>query len=328
MQNPTLRSPAMAHFSAVQQFFADYPTTVIEEKLGSKLLMASPEEDTAATLHFYKNLMGLLRGLEHADHFETRLVPLFVEHSLVSMNGIIELIKHAMPVGMIYNLSKSEAPDLMIVLEKSCNTAYTAFESIIDLARLGFEGGTCTIHNYGLLNAQLSEGHIFYTQSCVEANLIYRKDTAEVFNMPSASTLALAYERAALLFNSGFQKAISFYEGAQYYFERHVLEMTMFMLHQASELTYRCLLNVLRGRDLKCHSPAVLRKHIKRFAPAVIGIFSEIEEEELYYLQLLEDAYIQARYQLDYSVEFETVAFLKDKVGLLMDKAAETGSFY
>jgi hypothetical protein len=51
-----------------------------------------------------------------------------------------------------------------------------------------------------------------------------------------------------------------------------------------------------------------------------------MEEEELYYLQLLEDAYIQSRYDPNYSIDQQTVAFLNEKVGLLLDKATIIGS--
>lgn len=254
-------------------------------------------------------------------------VPIFEECTLISMEGIVNLLKHAIPVGMIYNLGRPTGNiDLMVVLERNCTTAYAAFENVIDLTLLGQEEMTCTIHNYGLLNAQLSNGHVFYNRVCVPENLIYRKNSEEIFRPVALEKLMLAKEQAAFQFNLGIQKAIHFYNGAQFYLDQHILDTTMFMLHQSCELTFRCLLNTLRGKDIKCHSPAVLRKHIKRFAPEMIGIFSAIESEELYYLQLLEDAYIQSRYQLDYDIDSETVLFLNERIGILQKTAMHLGN--
>ena len=317
--------------NVIPKFFEDYPTEIIEEKLwsfcGARMFMASPDENTTAELHFYEDLVQVLQNVKQWNgQFETISLPSFKEYASSSMAGIVNLITQAIPVGMIYNLSKSkEKIDLIIVLEKSCTKAYSEFENMIDLVMLGHEYGTCTVHNYGLLNAQLSNGHLFYTSACVAENLIYRKNTEEAFRAPSEETIALMQEKSAILFNTSLQKAVSFYDGAQYYLDSNSLEMAMFMLHQACELTYRCLLNVLKGKDLKCHSPAVLRKHVKRFAPEVIGVFSEFEEEELYYLQLLEDAYTKSRYELNYMVEKESLNFLNEKVGLLQEKTMMIG---
>jgi HEPN domain-containing protein len=285
-----------------------------------------PPIDRAANGNLVSQFFG--KALAHFDQlyppFEISAIPSFCEYTLVSMEGMVNLIKQAIPIGMIYNLSKKKKQiDLIIVLEKNCTKAYSEFERIIELLMLGFENGTCTIHNYGLLNSQLSKGHLFYTSVCVAENLIYRKNTEEIFCSPNEEIIAMRREESALLFNAGLQRAVSFYEGAHYYLEKNTLEMAMFMLHQACELAYRCLLNVLRGKDLKCHSPAILRKHVKRFAPEVIGAFSKSEEEELYYLQLLEDAYIQSRYELNYSIDQETVVYLNEKVGLLLERTKE-----
>lgn len=239
----------------------------------------------------------------------------------IGLAGVVNLIVQAIPVGLIYNLGKKQThPDLLVVLEKKCTKAYSEFENIIELAMLGFPMGTCTIHNYGLLNAQMQNGHLFYNSVCVPNNVIYQKNESEVLGVASEEAMVSAREEAAFLFNTCLQRAVNFYDGAQYYFQKGHLEMTMFMLHQACELTYRCLLKVLRGRDLKCHSLTVLRKHIRRFAPSVIGVFSEIEEEELYHLQLLEDAYTQARYEPNYSVDQDELSILFAKVGLLQEE--------
>ncbi len=314
------------------QLLDDYSLSALEKKLWefcrSKILINTTNDSaaTAVDLMFYDELLKLVLAFRQKEELElsVMLKPSFSEHTLVSLEGIINVIKHAIPVGVIYNLSRNnDELDLLIVLEKSCTKAYNEFDHVIDLALLGYTSGTCTVHNYGLLNTLINNGHLFYSIACIEPNVVYRKHTDEVFHIDNPQLLVQSKVLAVARFKHGFEKASNFYAGAQYYLASQSFEMAIFMLQQTCELTYRCLLNVLRDKDVKCHSPAVLRKHVKRFAPEVIGVFSEIEIEELTYLQVLEDAYIKSRYNANYSIDYGLISFLNEKVGLLQEKAKE-----
>jgi len=324
------------HFSGdenyIPQFFENYSPSLIQEKICSffKAKMSIAEPTATATIAedviFYKDLMRMVDSLKYLAFQQPIcfITPSFTERTLVSVEGVVNLIKQAIPVGLIYNLSKSKDElDLIVVLEKSCTTAYNEFESIIDLALLGYQKGTCTVHNYGLLNTLISNGHIFYATACIKQHIVYRKSTDELFAPVDAEVFQAAKAMAQCLFKSGMEKATSFYKGAQNYFDQGENEMAIFMLHQACELTYRCLLNVLRGKEVKCHSPGVLRKHLKRFAPEIIGVFSLNEDVELEYLQVLEEAYVKSRYNLSYRIDLELITLLNEKVGLLQLKAHE-----
>jgi HEPN domain-containing protein len=260
-------------------------------------------------------------GLQH--QFNTESLSAFTPMEINSyLAGVINLLTQAIPVGIIYNLSKTPAmPDLLIVLEKKCTKAYSEYETIVELAMLGYPNGTCTIHNYGLLNAQIGSGHLFYGTACVEENVVYRKDMEQVFSQPDAFAVSLMKGKLAEQFDKGIDKAKKFYTGAQYYLADGANEMAIFMLQQACELAYRCLLNALRGKDLKCHSPAILRRHVKRFAPEVIGVFDPIEAHEIKHLEVLEEAYVQSRYTMSYVISEKAIVFLSERVGLLIAKS-------
>jgi HEPN domain-containing protein len=314
----------------IDYFFQKYSSEAVSEKLaqfsnGFQLLALPAIESANVELDFLQEVKYVLEKVRiqtcRSDVICT-LTPSFSEQTLVSLEGVVTLIKQAIPVGVIYNLGKVNGElDLIVVLEKSCTKPYTAYEHVVDLALLGYENGTCTIHNYGLLNAQLMSGHLFYSSVCIEENVVYRKNTSEIFGYASPEIVEEIKIKSANVFSAGITKAINFYQGAQQYLADELYEMAIFMLQQACELTYRCLLNVLRGKDLKCHSPIVLRKHIRRFAPEIIGIFSSVEEEEIQYLQVLEEAYIKSRYQIDYTIERDLLFFLNGKVAQLQDWA-------
>lgn len=316
--------------NVVKLFFQRYPGEFVENKLwefyccksmiGEPFDYGSPPED----LRFYEDLLGVIQQLKQLDghgRVPTLIAPAYYEHTMVCLEGVVDLIKRAIPVGMIYSLSKgTQALDLIVVLEKSCNTAYDEFEDIVDLSVLGYPDGICTVHNYGLLHSLISKGHFFYATACIEEHLVYRKSSEAFPKFNFTVEMKLTMEE---LFRQGAQKASCFYSGAQHYCEAGEYEMAMFMLQQTTELTYRCLLNVLRGRDVKCHSPSALRKHLKRFAPEVIGLFSEDEDTELLYLQVLEDAYVKSRYQSEYRADGGLTLFLNERIGVLLDRARD-----
>jgi HEPN domain-containing protein len=327
---PPNRLDLVGGTNLIPNFFENYPPDWINAKLQSFCNVKMLADDAVAIdpvcndLQFYTDLMELLYSLKNPSLYypSCMIVPSFTEQTLVSVEGVVNLIKQAIPVGIIYNLGRSnEELDLIVVLERSCTRGYDEFESIIDLALLGYQKGTCTVHNYGLLNTLISKGHLFYATACIEANIVYQKSTDESFKPIASELVIAACATAHGLFKNGMEKATSFYDGAQHYLNEGENEMAVFMLQQACELTYRCLLNVLRGKDLKCHSPAILRKHLKRFAPEIIGIFSANESVELEYLSVLEDAYVKSRYHQDYKIGQSLICLLNEKVGLLQERS-------
>ncbi|GEM_PF-1084075 len=317
--------------NALSTFFDKYSEPQYTDKLWSfyraHVLYTESINRTNATtdLTFYEDLLNALRTssqLQYKTHADLQIQACMVEETMVSLEGVVELIKKAIPVGAIYNLSPTaDELDLLIVLEKSCTKAYQEFESILDLTKLGFKKGMCTVHSYGLLHSLMSRGHVFYNTACVEHNIIYKKNNEELLVPLSRTLFEKTKSESEILFKGGIDKAVHFYNGVQLYINNEVYDMAMFMLQQACELTYRSLLNVLRGKDVKCHSLVVLRKHVKRYAPEVLGVFSAVEEEEIKYLQLLEEAYVKSRYYYDYTIDPSLISHLNKSIGLLQQKA-------
>ncbi|KQB99478.1 HEPN domain-containing protein [Pedobacter sp. Hv1] len=329
----TLEDNTPYNDNVLAAFFDKYNKSQYTDKLWSfyraHLLYAERVNRTASTQDraFYNDLLNVLQHCKQLkDHIDIaqpiKLQPYFVENSLVSLEGVIELIKRAIPVGIIYNLSRSaDELDLVVVLEKNCTKAYQEFEDLLDLAQLGFKKGQCTVHSYGLLHHLINNGHVFYNTACVARNVIYQKNNEVLFNPASSCLFEKIKLEAETQFKVGMDKALHFYEGAQLYIKNGLDDIAMFMLQQACELTYRCLLHVLRGKGVKSHSPMLLRKHLKRFAPEIIGVFSPIEEEEIKYLQLLEDAYVNSRYNQHYKIAHTSIVHLNNSVALLQQKA-------
>ena len=246
----------------------------------------------------------------------------FEEIVFVEFEGVVNFLKQAIPVGTIYNISADRRKlDLIVVLEKCRCVALDNFSDTIEMSLLGFEGSICTLHSFGGLNQQLTSGNLFYNWACTEAHLIYRKSIAE--QLPSVGGEIYTHKMGIYhrIFKIEMAKACSFLDGAKQFIIARRYELAVFMLQQAVELTYRCFLNLLRGKDIKCHALYVLRRNISRYAPGLLGVFSENEKEELFYLEMLEKGYCEARYNRDYVVKKETVQYLYEKVWKLHARA-------
>ena len=287
-------------------------------------------EDSLAVRKVYKQLRRLFEAcwLIHEREIKRHTLSIYNEvkaaKAIKPLQNIIDLLTQTIPTDTIYNLSKDEnAPDLMIVLDKSCNKAYAEFEPLIEMSLLGFDRAGCTVHNYGHLKELINNGHLFYSAACNASNLIYQQHETPFVQL-GLKQFEWAKSEAEPKFDIGMAKATYFYRGAQPFFKEEANNMAVFMLQQACELTYRCLLQVFRGKDVKCHSPAVLRKYVRRYAPEVIGVFSEEETEEVRYLGILEEAYIKARYDASYTIDLETLQFLNERVGLLQETAIQS----
>ncbi|WP_199118124.1 HEPN domain-containing protein [Pedobacter sp. ASV28] len=319
------------HHRIVELFFDKYTHSDIYHKLSSLYRLYRTQSNvTEAALcdqqNFLESLMDLLRsmsaisqdvkGIHDISKFAFR-----AEYTVMSLNGIISLLKEAIPIGTIYNISKSiQKPDLIIVLEKSCTKCYEEFEDMLSLSLLGYPDGVCTIHSYGSLCHQINTGNFFYNSVCIEDNIVYRKDNEVIVKKFSPELFVKIRLNIESIFKADMERVAGFLKGADYYLGIQGCTMPVFMLQQACELTYRCLLNVLKGKDIKCHSLYVLRKNVRRFAPEIIGVFSMVEEEELAFLKLLEEGYTKARYQREYEVDRSTILFLRDKLRELYQK--------
>ena len=122
-------------------------------------------------------------------------------------------------------------------------------------------------------------------------------------------------------FKQYIQKALDFSETAGYLVDRRPSDITLFLLHQAAELTYRGILNHLNGYDKKIHEIRALKKYIRRCAPESGGIFTDDTEEESRLLSLLESAYLKARYEQEFRPSKEGISNLFERVTTLQEAA-------
>ncbi len=235
---------------------------------------------------------------------------------------ILDLMTNVMPIGIIFNLSKkTDFFDLMLVLDEHCTYASKGIDILMEPALLNFSNCVYSLHTFSSIHQQIQAGNLFYCTVCVPQNVIYRKDKVTLHAPCSPHVFkqqVLSYHRT---FKKEMDKAMQFLKGAVWYIEHQIFGLATFMLHQATELTYRAFLSALGSSVIKTHDLNKLRKHLNRFVPQILGAFDEDEVKETRLLGLLEKAYCDARYNELYQVSKDRASKLLQGVKRLQERA-------
>ena len=103
-------------------------------------------------------------------------------------------------------------------------------------------------------------------------------------------------------------KADQFLAGAKFYFKRQNLAHCAFMLHQVFDLTYRAIELLIMGKAKKTHHIQAHQCYIKPYVRPLAELFNQNDEEDIYLLYLLDEAYLAVRYENSYQItEAETI---------------------
>lgn len=212
--------------------------------------------------------------------------------------------------------------DLLLVIPSKNNIPFTELEPIIEIPYLKEKRVVCSLHNEGVVLGALRNGHIFYTLNFTDENLVY-DDKAVTFPITSFEAVQEMKQKAREIFFQHFERAQNFYSCAEYLHQQNPGKIISFLLHQATEFTYRGVLMSLNGYDKRTHDIHSLKKHTRRCAPQLSTIFSNDAEEEKRLTDLLEKAYLESRYENKYAVNENDLTVFFEKVKLLQDTCKE-----
>jgi len=241
-----------------------------------------------------------------------------------NLNALIQLLVAAIPIGYIFCLErKTSRIRLLVVLDPHKHLSFDEIENFINLAMLGFPDIKITYHAYGSIYDLLIKGHIFFSAVCKPQNCLYKKYTLAWLPKMSSDRQVAAIERALTLFKYNIGKVEHFLNGVEYCLQNSQSEMAAFMLHQACEQTYRLMLLIFRGREYKSHDLKGLKNHLNHYIIGLTGIFDPSNKKENLLLDILQEAYIKARYDHTYYMEKHLVIFFQEKTKLLIEKTKD-----
>lgn len=203
-----------------------------------------------------------------------------------------------------------------------CPTTITPFkelEPVIELITAD-EKLSCSIRKLSDLRSALENGLVYFTLACTTENLIYQGKAMQLPKI-SPEKITQLIEKSKQDFTVGLTRARKFFYGACYYEETKEYALCMFMLQQATETIFRSVAIAFYGSEKRTHSIRSLKKFNHRLAPQLNEVFPGGSPDEERLLQLLEDAYLEARYNLQYEISKVDLDLVSSRVFRLLELA-------
>ena len=172
------------------------------------------------------------------------------------------------------------------------------------------------------VNNNLQKGQYFFIDIKKEGILLYQDEMAE--DLKEAKELSDAEKReiAQKYFDIWIEKAGEFLETVKLKLEKDDLEqvslnLSAFLLHQATECFYQCSHLVFTNYSPKLHDIEKLEKPLIYFSKKFLSVFPKNTIDEKDNFDLLKRAYVEARYNENYSIAKEQLEYLISRVELL-----------
>ncbi|BFD46022.1 MAG: HEPN domain-containing protein [Rickettsia endosymbiont of Sergentomyia squamirostris] len=164
-----------------------------------------------------------------------------------------------------------------------------------------------------LVNRQLEKGQYFFSDIKKEGILLYNSGK---FILSEAKELSWQERRpiAEKDYKYWFKKAKDFLLLAHLCLDIEQLNNATFMLHQATESFYNAILLVFTGYKAKSHDILGLGDRARSHHYDIYKIFPHETPEQEECFTLLRNAYVDARYDQDYTINKEQLLYLINRV--------------
>ncbi len=163
------------------------------------------------------------------------------------------------------------------------------------------------------VNSELEKGRYFFSDIKKEGILLYNSgdlNLSEAKNLDEAQIKEIARQD----YNHWFGKAEGFFISCNAVFEKEKYVDAAFQLHQASESLFNCALLVLTGYKPKSHKLEDLNKLCSAQSNDFLTIFPLATTDQKDCFELLQRAYIEARYSKSYKITKDQLEYLIGRV--------------
>ena len=214
--------------------------------------------------------------------------------------------------------------DLLIVTEKRMGIyEHAVYAKIL---RRFFENKAWEIHTHpqfinesiSELNKALDKSRYFYTDIKKEGVMLYDSGKYKLARRRKLDYTEIA-EMAQEYYDNTFNRASQFLTTATFTLSKDWLNMTSFNLHQAAENFLRTIPLTFILYGYKEHDLAFLMNECKKHTLEIYRAFPQDTDEERRLFKLLQDAYVQARYNKHFVVTRADIDALVPRIELLRD---------
>lgn len=152
----------------------------------------------------------------------------------------------------------------------------------------------------------LRVGHIFYSAVCTQGLKVYDNQRLP---LPEKGIIDLdtIKVKARNIFNDAFQNSKSYLDGAEYFATSNQYKQAAFLLHQAMEHALGALLASITSLTTYGHNLKSLIRNCSFCSPDLEAVFPRNSDAEKELFNLLNAAYVSARYSPNYEINQEQV---------------------
>ena len=175
---------------------------------------------------------------------------------------------------------------------------------------------TIIAHDIEHVNNSLKKGQYFFTDIKKEGILLY--DSGK-FKLARRGRLdpAQRKEMAKRHFEEWFKNANEFYDDFEINLNKQRYKKAAFYLHQSAESFYKTVLLVFTNYLPKGHYLDSLGSSVCAFSPKFLTVFPTATDEQKRCFDLLNEAYVRARYDSGYKITKQQLEYLAERVKVL-----------
>ncbi|NOQ25373.1 MAG: HEPN domain-containing protein, partial [Bacteroidales bacterium] len=174
------------------------------------------------------------------------------------------------------------------------------------------------LHTIQFVNNRITRGNFFFTNIKKEGIMLYNAKNHKLSKHKKLNNVE-RQKNAQEDFEHWFISATGFLETFRFYLKRGKFTQAVFLLHQATERYYHAIILGFIGYKPKTHDLEELGRYAKNLSPEFDKVFPKSTKEEKRLFELLQKAYVDARYKKDYTIEKNELEYLEQKVKLLKE---------
>lgn len=171
-------------------------------------------------------------------------------------------------------------------------------------------------HGIEFVNEELRDGNYFFDEIKRDGVLIFTTNRYQLDEKQPKSP-AEQQAKAQKYFDGWYESANEFFVQYNHAMNDAHLKVAAFDLHQAAERYYGAIQLVFTGYKPKTHDIEVLGKLAKALDMEFGKVFPRATIEERRRFTLLKKAYVEARYNMDYTISKADLEYLSERVKLL-----------
>ncbi|MBL4639323.1 MAG: HEPN domain-containing protein [Kordiimonadaceae bacterium] len=211
--------------------------------------------------------------------------------------------------------------DLLVVVNNAAITDYSTYsykaeERLLRHPAIQREVNFI-VHDYAEVNSKLAEAQYFFSDIVREGISLYELTKAKSLTSPATLDEATAKKQAQEYFEQSFPKIEGALKGAQFHSDEGDVNWAAFMLHQATEAAYNCLLLTHTLYSPPSHNIKFLRSLSENLDNTLIEAWPRATKADRATFATLKRAYVDARYSPHYEISKDQLNWLLDKVKAL-----------